>query len=75
MTIQPDGKVVISGAVPGSKGFPVAAVARYNTDGSLDRSFGTSGITVTASIEDVPFTSITLHTDGKIVAVAGAFTA
>ncbi len=75
VAIQPDGKILVCGGVPGKNGFPVAAVARYNTNGSLDAAFGSSGIVSTPSIEDVPFTSITLQTDGKILAVAGGFTA
>jgi uncharacterized delta-60 repeat protein len=75
VAIQPDGKIVVCGAVPGGNDFPIAAVARYNADGSLDKAFGTSGIVTTPSIEDIPFTSIALQTDGKIIAVAGGFDA
>jgi uncharacterized delta-60 repeat protein len=75
VTIQPDGKIVVCGGVPNSNGFPVAAVVRYHTNGSLDKSFGTSGIVTTPSIEDLPFTAITLQPDGKILATAGGFTA
>jgi len=56
--IQSDGKIVVVGAAPGSNGFPIAAVARYNSNGSLDTSFGSSGIVTTSSIEDEPFTSV-----------------
>jgi len=73
--IQPDGKIVVVGAAPGSNDFPIAAVLRYNSNGSLDSTFGTGGIVTTASIEDVPFTSVALQSDGKIVAVAGGFSA
>src|ERR1017187_6034230 len=75
VTIQANGKIVVGGGVPSHTGFPVPAVARYNTNGSLDTTFGTGGMVSTPSIEDVPFTAITLQTDGKIVAVAGGFTA
>ncbi|MGO9518544.1 MAG: hypothetical protein ACLPND_16025 [Candidatus Korobacteraceae bacterium] len=75
VTIQSDGKIVVSAGIPGSSGFPVPAVARYNTDGSLDTAFGSGGIVSTPSLEDSPFTSVALQSDGKIVAVAGGFTA
>ncbi|HEV3252947.1 MAG TPA: hypothetical protein VG033_00965 [Candidatus Acidoferrales bacterium] len=68
-TIQPDGKILVCGGIPSSNGFPSAAVARYNTDGSLDSTFGTAGIVTTRNVP-VP-TAITLQTDGKIV-VTGA---
>jgi uncharacterized delta-60 repeat protein len=69
VTIQPDGKIVVSGAAPTSSGFPTAAVARYNTDGSLDTGFGSSGVAVTPNL--TALTAVALQTDGKIVAVCG----
>ena len=68
VTIQSDGKIVVCGGVPSSTGFPVPGVARYNTNGSLDTTFGTGGIATISSIEDVPLTAIALQTDGAIVA-------
>jgi uncharacterized delta-60 repeat protein len=65
VTIQPDGKIVVCGGIPSSTDFPVAAVARYNTNGSVDTTFGTSGITTTKNL-GVP-TSIALQSDGSIV--------
>src|SRR5271169_1988880 len=47
VAIQPDGKIVVCGGIPNGTSFPVAAVVRYNTDGSLDTGFGTSGVAVT----------------------------
>jgi uncharacterized delta-60 repeat protein len=68
IAIQSDGKILVCGGVPSSTGFPVAAVERYNTDGSVDTSFGSSGIVTTPQLA-VP-SAITLQADGKIV-VAG----
>lgn len=70
VTIQTDGKILVAGGIPSNSGFPVAAVARYNTDGSLDASFGTSGFAITKSINAL--TAIALQTDGKIVVSAPA---
>ena len=67
VTIQPDGKIVVCGGIPGSKGFPVPAVVRYNTDGSVDTAFGSSGIASTPSEEDISASAIALQSDGKIV--------
>ena len=67
--LQPDGKIVVVGGAPGSNdGFPAAAVARYNTDGSLDTSFGTAGIAIAQGVP--PLNSVALQSDGKIVASA-----
>jgi uncharacterized delta-60 repeat protein len=68
VTIQTDGKILVCGGIPSSTGFPIAAIARYNTDGSVDTTFGTSGIATSLTL-GVPM-SIALQTDGKIV-VAG----
>jgi uncharacterized delta-60 repeat protein len=68
VAIQTDGKILVCGGIPSSTGFPIAAIARYNTDGSVDTTFGSSGITTTKNL-GVP-TSVTLQSDGKIV-VAG----
>jgi uncharacterized delta-60 repeat protein len=75
VVIQPNGQIVVVGGIPGNRDFPVPAVARYNTNGSLDTSFGTSGIVSIPSIEDVPFTAVALQSDGKIVAVGENFVA
>lgn len=42
--LQPDGKVVVSGGI-GGDGFPYTlGLARFNTDGTRDNTFGTAGI-------------------------------
>jgi len=72
MALQTDGKIVVAGYIVtgGSYDF---AVARYNTDGSLDTSFDTDGIVTTAigASSDVAY-SMALQSNGKIV-VAGAY--
>jgi uncharacterized delta-60 repeat protein len=74
MAIQSDGKIVVvgEGATP-SFGFGWDfAVVRYNPDGSLDSSFGGTGIVITpVSINHDAATSVAIQSDGKIV-VAGA---
>ena len=60
VVIQLDGKIVVAGsAFPG--GF---ALARYNTDGSLDTSFDSDGKVVTTFGEGL---AVALQPDGKIV--------
>jgi uncharacterized delta-60 repeat protein len=73
VAIQPNGRIVVVGSsnAGGSTDF---AVARYNRNGSLDRTFGAGGIVLTdASGErgtDVAF-DVAVQADGKIV-VAGS---
>ena len=60
LAIQPDGKIVAAGNVSGGFG-----VARYNTDGSPDSSFGTNGIMTTSAGSSCY--ALALQSDGKIV--------
>ena len=47
LAVQPDGKTVAAGySITGSQ--TVFALTRYNTDGSLDATFGSGGIVTTA---------------------------
>lgn len=67
LTLQPDGKIVVAGnATPTG---PIRfAVARYNTDGSLDNSFNTTGFVVSnfGSVWDEA-RSVLVQPDGKIL--------
>src|SRR5215831_18017822 len=71
VAVQADGKILAAG-VSGFNGVVDFALARYNSDGTLDASFGTGGIVTTAF--DFPgnfdrvFTVIR-QPDGKFVAV------
>ncbi|MCK5338262.1 MAG: hypothetical protein KAJ50_05605, partial [Bacteroidales bacterium] len=65
-TIQPDGKILVAGFqdVSGNQNF---AVARYNTNGSLDNSFGTGGLVLfDAGTESDAAWALALQDDGKI---------
>jgi uncharacterized delta-60 repeat protein len=44
IAIQPDGKIVVVGTVNISGTFDAWGIARYNTDGTLDSTFGTGGL-------------------------------
>jgi len=68
VVVQPDGKIVAAGMTTSNQGTEFA-LARYNSDGTLDRIFGSGG-TVTTNFfgaTDVAF-AVALQTDGKIVA-------
>ncbi len=65
IAIQSDGKLVVVGG-NGSD----FALARYNTDGSLDTSFGTNGKVTTDFSEIDQARAVAIQSDGKIV-VAG----
>jgi len=67
--LQPDGKIVIAGVTTSPVTGKDFVCIRYNTDGTLDTSFGTDGIVTTdmqTGSDDVAY-SIALQNDGKIV--------
>ena len=68
IAIQPDGKIVVVGAgeVSGSADF---AVARYNTNGSLDATFSEDGTLTTDFGEQEYAKAVRIQPDGKIVVV------
>ena len=78
IVLQPDGKFVVAGTASDSATRPVAtdiAVARYNSDGSLDSAFGSGGETA------IPFSNsateqgnaLAVSPDGKIIVAGAAF--
>ncbi len=69
VVIQSDGKIVVAGNAYNTN-LPDFAVARYNSNGSLDTSFDTDGKDTTAFGADDIGRAVALQTDGKIV-IAG----
>jgi uncharacterized delta-60 repeat protein len=65
--IQTDGKIVAAGCADTGT-VKVFALARYNSTGSLDTTFGTGGKVTTAfgTVDDRAF-AVAIQTDGKIV--------
>ena len=70
VTVQSDGKILVVGY--GYNGGTLAELARLNTDGSLDSSFGTSGMATTnfGNNSGSLFYAVTVQSDGKILAAA-----
>ncbi len=66
MLLEPDGKIVVAGTDNVSMLF----VARFNTNGSLDSGFGTSG-RIASNVYDVDSVAMARQSDGKIV-IAGS---
>lgn len=73
LALQPDGKYVVVGErIEGNK-FSIAAM-RFNADGTMDNSFGNSGVVITeyGNDDDGAF-GVAVQSDGKIVATGYAF--
>lgn len=73
VAVQPDGKVIVAGyaRIAGDDDF---AMARFNTDGTYDASFGSGGKVTTSfsSGNEVAFTML-LQPDGKIILAGNMF--
>jgi len=76
VAIQADGKLVVVGQTYQNNDFSAEdfVVARYNPDGTLDRTFGSRGRVKTdfPGLAAVP-SSVVIQPDGKIVVAGGAF--
>jgi uncharacterized delta-60 repeat protein len=70
--LQPDGKIVVSGYTTTGNGPSDFALARYNVDGTLDRTFGTRGKVTTDFTGRDGASAVALQPDGKIVLVGQA---
>src|SRR5437773_2974827 len=76
VVVQPDGKIVVAGGA-----FPLFTflgdfkVVRYNSNGSLDASFGDGGIVTTTFPEGSYAFDVALQPDGKIIAAGTVFVA
>ena len=69
LALQPNGKLVAVGNARGSSGgFVATGVVRYNSNGTLDQTFGTGGITLIQRSVDK---AVALQADGKIVCGGG----
>ena len=72
VVIQPDGKIICVGGKTSSFNIQNFAAVRYNTDGSLDSTFGAGGIYVLPSLVGSQFVfgkavAVDLQPDGKIL--------
>jgi uncharacterized delta-60 repeat protein len=74
LAVQPEGRLVLVGETTSATGGQEFMVARLNSDGSVDQSFGQSGFT-TFSVGSRSYGfAIALRTDGRIVVAGPALT-
>ena len=70
VVIQPDGKIIAAGSGGSDPQHPDFLIIRYNSNGTLDPTFGSGGVVTTDFFGDVDDSfDIKLQVDGKIVAV------
>ncbi len=68
VAIQGDGKIVVAGDSYNGSNYDFAVV-RYNSDGTLDTSFGSDGIVITDLSNYDYANSVAIQSDGKIIVV------
>lgn len=71
VAIQADGKILAAGF--SSETVALSTLARFNTDGMLDSSFGTGGIVRTQMGTVSRFQSVAVQSDGKIIAAGYSY--
>ncbi len=76
VAIQPDGRIVVAGVTGGFYGNYNFALARLNSDGSLDTTFDGDGKVITVFNDGYysGINDIALRADGRIIAVGGYIT-
>ena len=74
MVIQPDGKIIVVGNFGDGTGSKIM-LARYNSDGTLDTNFGTSGFAYLTLPHYASGLTVALQSDNKIIVGGGAKTA
>jgi uncharacterized delta-60 repeat protein len=73
LTLQSDGKIVASGGATTNSGFGDLVLARLNTNGTLDSSFGSGGRITTDFFGGDDFgAGVKIQADGKIVVTGAA---
>lgn len=70
--IQPDGKIIMAGETTNNSSVKIIALARYNSNGSLDNTFGTGGLTTQSIGTDINNYGLALLSNGKII-VTGTY--
>src|SRR5581483_4586869 len=74
VAVQSDGKIVVAGKVTSADGTSTDAilVERFNSNGSIDGSFGSGGVVKAATTAQGDGYGVAIQSDGKIVAVGSA---
>jgi uncharacterized delta-60 repeat protein len=67
VALQNDEKIVLAGRTSNSSFNWDVAVVRYNSNGTLDNTFGTAGKVTTAGTGNVDMRTIAIQSDGKII--------
>jgi uncharacterized delta-60 repeat protein len=73
IALQPDGKIVVAGGADAAGATPLLLVARYNSDGTLDATFGSNGSVTTRIRHGAQAFGVAVQADGRIVVSGESF--
>jgi uncharacterized delta-60 repeat protein len=73
VALQRDGRIIVAGYQYVAGAGSVLILNRYNTDGSLDGSFGAGGKVISTSIVGADVARVAIQSDGKILVTEGNF--
>lgn len=74
VAVQPDGKIIVAGSAFVQKTLGDFAIARFNANGTPDKTFGNDGMVTTDFLDNYDEAlSIAIQPDGKIVVAGVAF--
>jgi uncharacterized delta-60 repeat protein len=71
--IQPDGKIVAAGTASG-RTTDNQTIIRFNSDGSLDNTFGNNGVLIETDWKIKDIVSLAIQSDGKLVTLGTSYT-
>jgi uncharacterized delta-60 repeat protein len=74
LSIASAGQILVGGSSSTNATVPVFGLARLNSNGSLDTTFGSGGVVTTAFAHEATVEKLLVQSDGKIVAVGSAGT-
>jgi uncharacterized delta-60 repeat protein len=72
VALQSDGKILVAGTSTLDGDYQESSLARYHVNGSLDTSFGNSGVAIAGRSDVNYFNDLVVQPDGKIVCVGPA---
>jgi uncharacterized delta-60 repeat protein len=67
--VNSNGKIIVAGTVANAAAGNDIFVAQYNSNGTLDTTFGVNGVTITVTNLDETISDLEIQPDGKIVLV------
>lgn len=73
ISIQQNGRIVVGGRALSSTFDPSFAMIRFRSDGTVDNSFGSSGVVIASIGENSGISALNVQNDGKIIVAGNSY--